>query len=742
MLVPEFAPSTSDSVFISPTESGVSYEEILQRHIPLPNIAYANAVAGTAENGYSPVFRSAAVPNVKKSVFPELDTYYALWQNAVKCFSQKPALSSRPFNYKTGISEPRYVAETFTQVDDKKRHFGAGVLHLLEHNPFKNPEIVSHEKIDSHEANCSSYDAENLSFVLTLFLGNRAEWVITDLACVAYSITNTVLYDTLGPNASQYILNLVESPIVVASLGHIANILEMKEKYPDKLSALICIVSMDPLNCNSEIEANALKERARGVLIELYDFEQVCGVGRLFPRKELVPKPESVYTISFTSGTTGSAPKGVVLTQETTAAGITFTICNVPHIQEDIEIVFLPLAHIFERQSLAHNLVTGGMCGFPQLNGTPQTLLEDLRILKPKHMSNVPRVYTKLEAAIKNATIHLDLAMKKTIFSHVVQTKLDRQSIDGVKGTHLVYDSLFINKVRKLLGFENMNHCITGLAPISPLTIKFMKAALNIGFSQGYGLTELFAGMSFGDPNEKAADSCGAPGVCCEIRVRELPSMGYTLDDPRGHMGELQLRGPQIFSNYYKNEEETKKSFDGEWFSTGDVARIDRNTGRLYIVDRVKNFFKLAQGEYVTPEKIENFYLSSNSVLTQCFAHGDSTQSFLVAVVGVDKEKIVSFLKKECGCLATNLGLDEGILLEINKPENRKRLIKSLNANVNGLAGFERLKNLYVEFEPLTLERDVITPTVKLKRPIAAKFFGEQIKQMYEEKLAEVDSKF
>ncbi|KAM9916508.1 hypothetical protein OXX80_013598, partial [Metschnikowia pulcherrima] len=100
---------------------------------------------------------------------------------------------------------------------------------------------------------------------------------------------------------------------------------------------------MDPLNCHSDAEAHALIRKARDVQIELYDFDQVCGIGKLFPRTELPPKSESVYTISFTSGTTGSKPKGVVLTQETTAAGITFTICNVPHIKDDVEIVFLPL---------------------------------------------------------------------------------------------------------------------------------------------------------------------------------------------------------------------------------------------------------------------------------------------------------------------------------------------------------------------------------------------------------------
>lgn len=98
-----------------------------------------------------------------------------------------------------------------------------------------------------------------------------------------------------------------------------------------------------------------------------------------------------------------------------------------------------------------------------------------------------------------------------------------------------------------------------------------------------------------------------------------------------------------MFSHYYKNEEETTKSFDSEgWFSTGDVAQFTEE-GWVIIFDRVKNFFKLSQGEYVTPEKIENLYLSSNSILSQAFVHGNSTESYLVGIIGVDPVGIVDF---------------------------------------------------------------------------------------------------
>lgn len=723
----------SDSVLNGLSQAGPSYVDIINKHLPLKGIERSEAVPGSAQNGYSPVFRNSAIGAVKKFMLPELNTYHAMWKNAVAHFGGKPALAHRPFDYKTRTSEPIYVSETFDQVEAKKLQFGSGLLRLLENNPFLVAGMEAHDKIKNHHRDFRGYNADNFSFVLTMFSSNRPEWVLSDLACIAYSITNTVLYDTLGSQASQYILSLLESPVVVLSYEHISTILALKKDHPEDLQSLVALVSMDPLDCSSALEGRSLVEHARSLGVELFDMNQVLGVGKLFPRGEMAPSPETPYTISFTSGTTGSNPKGVVLTQENAAAGVTFITCMAPAIEDDIEFAFLPLAHIFERQALAYNLTKGGMSGFPQLGGGPLTLLEDLKLLRPKHMANVPRVYTKLESAIKNATLALDSALKRSIFSLVLATKEGRQNTDGAKGEHWLYDRTVIQKLRKQLGFDRMVYCITGLAPISPLTMKFMKAALNMGFAQGYGLTESFAGFSFSEQYEVDSSSCGAPGVCSEIRVRGLPDLGYSVDDPRGHMGELEIRGPQVFHHYYKNREETDKVLKDGWFSTGDVARIDPTSGRLYIVDRVKNFFKLSQGEYVTPEKVESLYLLANPILTQCFSHGESLRSYLVGVVGVDKEQIVGFLKRECGVAPQQLGLDDEILAQINKKPNRAKLLHQLNASTSGLSGFEKMKNLFVEFEPLTLERDVITPTVKIRRPIAAKFFKDQIAAMYEE---------
>lgn len=353
-------------------------------------------------------------------------------------------------------------------------------------------------------------------------------------------------------------------------------------------------------------------------------------------------------------------------------------------------------------------------------------------------MANVPRVFTKFEAAIKAATIeHPTSNFTRSLFNKVISKKTELQSQeDGDPGHHFIYDKLFLSKIREKFGYDKMLYNVSGSAPISPQTVRFLKAALNIGFAQGYGLTESFAGMSISNVFDADVGSCGACGITSEMKLKELPQMGYGANDEGGPRGELLLRGYQMFSHYYKNEEETAKAVDLEgWFHTGDVAKFD-SKGRVYIIDRVKNFFKLAQGEYVTPEKIENAYLSSNPILTQLFCHGDSLKHFLIGIAGIDPAMAKTFLVETCKVDVSSLEHEKDVVEKINEKQNKQILLDYLTQQTGKefkLQGFEKLHNIYFEIEPLRLDRNVVTPTLKLKRPVASKFFAEPINNLYAE---------
>ncbi|ODV80748.1 acetyl-CoA synthetase-like protein [Suhomyces tanzawaensis NRRL Y-17324] len=723
------APPEASSFF----KEGYGYVDLLHKYLPFPGTLSDRAVPvpGSQKGDLSAIYRNALSPGgVKDSLFPSVRTLPQLFDNAVKHFGDNSVFTFREHDYVNNTPTENKVSLSYKQVDGLINDYGAGLLYLLEVNPFKNAaKFASHAKIDAHELAYKSYDKDNFSFVLTIYSANRHEWVLTDLVSSAYSITNTALYDTLGALTSEFILELTESPVVALSKNHIVDILDLKAQNPEQLGALVLMISFDPLTPqDSELVA-----RARSENIVLVSMDQVIKTGQVFPKERLLPSPDTLYTISFTSGTTGSKPKGVMLQQRAAISAVSLVLVGSGY-EAKSNFCFLPLAHIYERQMTLSGMTYGSTINFPQLNGSPLTLVEDLKFFKPEALSNVPRVYTKFEAALKAATVDSNSSIAKAIFGKAIATKQELQErSDGDKGSHFLYDRLLFPKLKAALGLDNTQFLVTGSAPISVSTIKFLRAALNVGFAQGYGLTESFAGMSLSNKYEAQPGTCGAPCIGCEIKVQQLPEMGYGINDEGGPRGELLLRGPQMFTGYFKNEEETKKTIDDEgWFHTGDVAQIVASTGQIKIIDRVKNFFKLSQGEYVTPEKIENTYMSTDPIISQCFVHGNSTKSFLVGIVGIDVPLATKFLLKQ-GVAKSSIESPEGLLKEINKPAHKKALLTQINGNIkNKLLGFEKLHNIYLEVEPLTGERNLITPTVKIKRPIAAKFFKEQIDNMYE----------
>lgn len=736
--------ASEDSDYLLESSKGLGFFELAKSCLPLPseqgNISVP--LKDTEESGYSAVYRNKfAAKKLKGYLLPELKTVHGFVQNVVNSIPDQPGFSYRPYNYDLETSEPRFVDITYGEIGKMKDNLSSGILYHLQNCRFKQSDkYESHKKIDNHIRDYKTYTPYDHSFIVALHSSNRYEWLLSDMACSSYSISNTALYDTLGPESSLFILNLTEAPVVIASKKNIGLLIDLKQSNPEKLGHFISIISMDPLFEYDE----SLKQRAFKNNIVLHDIFQIMKIGEIFPVDNLPPSEETLYTISFTSGTSGSDPKGVCLTQGAAASSMTFVASTLPNSKKPL--AFLPLTHIFERETALFSIACGSRLGFPQLNYSPETLIEDLKLYKPSRISLVPRVYNKFEAAIKNATIdNPELSdFKRSLFKRAFDTKMYYQSLnDGNEGSHKIYDNLIIKKIRQNFGFDNIEYTITGSAPIDAETVRFLKAALGFGLVQGYGLTETFAGFCLSPVYDSKPGDCGVTAVNTEVRIREIPEMGYSVNDPDGPRGELCVRGYQNIHHYYKNPEETKKAIDSNgWFYTGDVARIDKTTGRIYIIDRVKNFFKLAQGEYISPEKIENNYQSNKSILSQFFVHGDTYKNFLVGIVGIERQNIITFLNKFCNYPKDELlqYSNEKLLKVINSIEHKRVLIEFLNQDLT-LKGFEKIKNLFIEFEPLSLARNIVTPTMKVKRPFAKKYFASVIDQLYEEGEISIKSK-
>lgn len=188
--------------------------------------------------------------------------------------------------------------------------------------------------------------------------------------------------------------------------------------------------------------------------------------------------------------------------------------------------------------------------------------------------------------------------------------------------------------------------------------------------------------------------------------------MEYLATDSPNPRGEILLRGTARFREYYRNEEETSKAIDSDgWFHTGDIGEVD-SMGRFKIIDRRKNVLKLAQGEYISPERIENVYLANCSLFSQAYVHGDSTQAFLVAIFGVDPVAFAPWVSKILG-REINSSDAEGLKEAGNEKKVRVQLVKLLEGvgKKSKFNSYEKVRNLRIDVEPFTIANELLTPT-------------------------------
>lgn len=305
----------------------------------------------------------------------------------------------------------------------------------------------------------------------------------------------------------------------------------------------------------------------------------------------------------YTSGTTGD-PKGAKMSHSGFVsiqhlyvhAGLNFT-------EEDCSISYLPLAHIFEQANLTFSISAGYSHGF--YSGDPLKLLDDIAVLKPTFFVTVPRILNRVYGKVIDG-VNQKGGVAKWLFNKAVADKT--YYLNNNQGfTHKFYDKAVFQKVRDIFG-GNLKYMITASAPISGEVLNFFKIALGIHVYEVYGQTESNGPISATLPWDPTAGHVGGLITTNLVRTRDVPEMGYlSTDDPV--RGEIQFKGANMFKGYFKNPEKTAEAYsDDGWISTGDVGIIFPN-GAIKIIDRAKNIFKLCQGEYIAPEKLENVYV-------------------------------------------------------------------------------------------------------------------------------------
>ncbi|KAI9217205.1 hypothetical protein BC828DRAFT_391771 [Blastocladiella britannica] len=552
---------------------------------------------------------------------------------------------------------------------------------------------------------------------LGLFSINRSEWVIGEQAAYMRNLCTVPLYDTLGIEAIEHILNLTEMRVCIATYDKAQILL----KYKSRLPHLTHVVIMNEFPDTFVADA-----KADGIsVIGIVALEQL---GEQTPAEAILPASEDLATICFTSGTTG-VPKGAMLTHESMTS-VAYSLAFAGKFRrfpimtrEDVHISYLPLAHVFERAVHQLIILTGARIGFYQ--GDTLKLLDDVAVLRPTLFVSVPRlfnrIYDKVVAGVK---------AKGGIAAYLFNTGFAQKQAGLKRGTvtHYMWDRLVFANVRARLG-GRVRFLFTGSAPISADVMEFLKVCFACDVFEGYGQTESSAGMAVTFSGDYSSGHTGVPISCCEIKLRDVPGMNYTSADLPCPRGEILVRGAQVFKGYFKEPEKTREALteDG-WLSSGDVGKWDE-MGRLVIIDRVKNIFKLAQGEYVAPERIENVY-QKHDLIAQAFVYGDSLKASLVGVFIPDEETFVPWARAQA---VEGVAADADFATLCANAELTKRLQAMLVAygKASDLKGFENVRAIHLDTELFSVENLLLTPTFKLKRHDATTKYKTQLDAMY-----------
>ena len=602
------------------------------------------------------------------------------------------------------IYEKKYTYYTYEEVLNMCRKFAKN-LHE------KKEELIT---IDSYKNNKFN--------LVGIFAKNCTEWVVADMGCQMDSVTTATLYATLGQEAFKYICDQTKIKTILVSPDLVKLLCQNKQKF--KLEYLTNAILFDlTTNCDSKKELENLRKAG----FTAYSFtEDFLKENKNIKNTDLLlSQPETIMTICYTSGTTGD-PKGVMLSQKNMISVLETVIrdSSVPLDENGTHISFLPLAHIFERMVISGFMGVAAKVGF--ISGSVRTtLMEDMSILGPTLLFTVPRVLQTVRKKIFDGFDALG-GWKRRLAYTAYYTKLENYKKYGII-THLIYDKLVFAKIRAMFG-NKLKTVLCASAPMPKELADDFKVFLSIPIIEGLGMTEL-SGSAF-CTNYHDLNNFTAGGVTSGVKmiIKSVPDLGYTIDDMIDGIncpaGEICLKGPLIFNGYYKNDLENSKAFDEDgYFHTGDVGRIFPYYGNgLKIVDRVKEIFKLSQGEYIIPAKLESVYVKSNFI-QQIMIYGNSTMNNILAIICPDKQHCARELDIT----------EEELIKDEENPKLKKIILNDLDrlaieANFNGL---EKVKFILLTFEGFTIQNECMTPTMKIVRKKVEIRFKNRIEKLF-----------
>ncbi|XP_045559891.1 fatty acid CoA ligase Acsl3 isoform X1 [Salmo salar] len=555
---------------------------------------------------------------------------------------------------------------------------------------------------------------------IAIFCETRAEWVIAAHACFMQNFPLVTLYSTLGGPAITHGLNETEVSHIITS----RELLETRLKF--------ILLEVPRLQHIIVVDDTPTKWPGYPRGISVHNMATVQELGTKpenVSRGRKQPMPSDIAVIMYTSGSTG-VPKGVMISHSNIIAGITGMAERIPNLGEnDTYIGYLPLAHVLELSAELVCVAHGCRIGY----SSPQTLADqstkikkgskgDTSVLQPTLMAAVPEIMDRIYKNVMTKVEEMSSA-QRTLFTLAYNYKLEQLS-QG-RSTPLC-DNLVFKKVRSLLGGKT-RVLLSGGAPLSAATQRFMNVCFCCPVGQGYGLTETCGAGTISEMWDYSTGRVGGPLVCSEIKLKDWVEGGYHSTDTPNPQGEILIGGPNVTMGYYKNEAKNQDFFvddNGQrWFCTGDIGEVHPD-GCLKIIDRKKDLVKLQAGEYVSLGKVEAM-LKNCPLIDNICAYANSEEMYVIGFVVPNQKHLLSLAEQYCirGSweeLCNNAAM-EGVVLQVITEA-------ALSAQ---LERFEIPRKIRLSPDPWTPETGLVTDAFKLKRQQLKSKYQDDIERMY-----------
>ncbi|MCX6561672.1 MAG: long-chain fatty acid--CoA ligase [Candidatus Aminicenantes bacterium] len=533
---------------------------------------------------------------------------------------------------------------------------------------------------------------------LVILSENRPEWTLVDFANLCLGGVTVPIYPTLVPAQIQYIISNSEAAVVVCSGPDLRRKFEVVRA---ELPGVEHAVTLEAEAPEGFLTLAAVMER--GARLEAED-------PGLFERTARSIKPEDLASIIYTSGTTG-VPKGVMLTHRNFVSNILALDSQHDFNRSDSILSFLPLSHVLERMCTFAFIYKGASIGYAE---SVETVADNLIEVRPTIMVSVPRLFEKLYGKVMDNVL-AGSPIKRKIFFWAAKTGRDwgRRSIEhqpipaGLRFKRRLAHKLVFSKVLEKTG-GRVKFFVSGGAPLAGDIGEFF-FGLGLPIKEGYGLTETSPVVACNTFEHLRFGTVGPPIPGVSVRIAAD--------------GEILVQGPNVMRGYFKMEAETKEAMEGGWFHTGDIGHFDAD-GFLVITDRKKDLIVTAGGKNVAPQPIENLLKQNPYIATAVVVGGK--RKFISALIVPDKEKIEAY--------ARSAGIQApGYTALLSDVRISRFLLAEIDKATPNLAPYEKIKKIVLLDREFEIEREELTPTLKVKRTLVEAKYKDLIDALYKD---------